>query len=89
MRRDGRVQVVFYKYQFGRNARRCRDRPRVCPIPMPMPTPIQFADRITYFAPSLWFGIYYAVLVGRGIGQQITPRGLSLHAACRPSAGGR
>ena len=37
-----------------------------------MPTPIQFADRITYFAPSLWFGIYYAVLVGRGGGQQIT-----------------
>ena len=31
MRRDGRVQVVFYKYQFGRNARRCMDRPRVCP----------------------------------------------------------
>ena len=31
MRRDGRVQVLFYKYQFGRNARRCRDSPRVCP----------------------------------------------------------
>ena len=85
MRRDGRVQVVFYKYQFGRNARRCRDRPRVCPIPIP----IRSTDRITYFAPSLWFSIYYAVLVGRGIGQQITPRGLSLHAAYRPSAGGR
>ena len=39
----------------------CRDRPRVCPIPMP----IRSTDRITYFAPALWFGIYYAVLVGR------------------------
>ena len=43
-----------------------RDRPRVCPTPIPMPTSIQFADRITYFALSLWFGIYYTVLVGRG-----------------------
>ena len=78
MRRDGRVQVVFYTYQFGRKARTCRDSPHVCPTP----TPIRPTDRITYFAPSLWFGIYYAVLVGRGIGQQITPRGLSLHAGC-------
>ena len=27
--------------------------------------PIRSTDRITYFAPALWFGIYYAVLVGR------------------------
>ena len=54
----------------------CRDRPRVCPIPMP----IRSTDRITYFAPALWSGICRA----EG-GQQITPRGLSLHTAYRPS----
>ena len=54
----------------------CRDRPRVCPIPMP----IRSTDRITYFAPALWSGICRA----EG-GQQITPRGLFLHAAYRPS----
>ena len=67
---------VLYGYlcQFGRNARRCRDKPRVCPIPIPMPTPIQFADRITIFRT---FSVVWYLLCRPcrpGGGQQITPQ---------------
>ena len=61
----------------------CRDRPRVCPIPMPMtmPIPIRSTDRITIFSRLL------CGFCRTGRGQQITPRGPSLHAAYRPSGG--
>ena len=63
--------------QFGRNARRCRDRPRVCPIPIPMPMPIRSTDRITIFRACsvVWYLLCRPCRAeGR---QQITPRGLS------------
>ena len=57
----------------------CRDRPRVCPIPAPIPAPIRSTDRKIYFC------IWIRSCEPEGFGQQITPRGLSLHAAYRSS----